>query len=272
MNVAIIGVGLIGGSIGKGLISSNVAERVFGLDTCPGLLERAIEVKAIDEVLVATEHAPIIDLWVLATPPNAAMNWLERLPALVTDQAAVTDVVSVKNAIDRHVPDRMRRCFVGGHPLAGHANSGLEFATGDLFADRLWVLTCGDADPAAVKRVEQMVYALDAKPVVMSPAEHDRTLALVSHLPNILAKVLVAIGDRSGKSHLGGGSWRDLTRVSAGDPKLWAEILLANREEVRTSLAELLQGLHQIDEALEAADVRSLVKLLEPGSAAGRPK
>lgn len=258
MTVAILGVGLIGGSIGKGLMHCNYSERILGLDTCAETLSRAIETKCIHDALDIRNHAKEVDLWVLAADPKGILSWLERLPSLISDSAVVTDVCGVKQAICEVIPTSFAEQFVGGHPVAGKQRGGIENADGTLFEGAAWVICPEQASAYSVRKIEQMIYALDAVPVPMTPADHDHHLALLSHSPNILANILWRHGSALPLVRIAGGSWQDLTRVAGGDPALWEQVLLHNRECVADELARLCADLKACEEALRNQDREAL--------------
>lgn len=258
MTVAILGVGLIGGSIGKGLMHCNYSERILGLDTCAETLSRAIETKCIHDALDIRQHAKEVDLWVLAADPIGIVSWLERLPSLISDTAVVTDVCGVKQSISSAVPSSMAEQFVGGHPVAGKQRGGIENADACLFEGAAWVICPERASAYSLRKVEQLIYALDAVPVPMSPADHDLHLALLSHAPNILANILWRHGSTLPLVRIAGGSWQDLTRVAGGDPALWEQVLLHNREFVADELAKLCEDLRSCEVALRNQDHEAL--------------
>lgn len=271
MNVAIIGVGLIGGSVGKGLISSGFAENVYGLDTCPQTLGEAIEREAIHDVLDVAGQSKTIDMWVLAAPPEGIRAWLDRLVNLVHPETIITDVASVKGSICDAVPAPLRKSFLGGHPMAGKERGGIENSVDNLFQGKHWILTPIGAPAVLERRAEQMVYALDAIPVYMSAEDHDAHVALLSHVPNILANVLQVFSRDLKSPEIGGGSWNDLTRVAGGDPRLWEQILLHNGPKVSEVLGALKLEIERLETAVregDAAKVQELFHRAQKGSKA----
>lgn len=270
MTIAIIGLGLIGGSVGLGLTESGFAARVLGFDRDPRTRVRALERKCVHEVIVDLSQAAHADLWVLATPPLAIPEILKRLDGLIRPTACVTDCASIKSLIVQELPSSLRSRFVGGHPMAGFQESGVEFARGNLFLDACWVLTPELATPQkTLRRIESMVYALDAKPVLMSAQEHDRHVAVLSHLPHALASVLVLLADRLDNPGIAGGSWRDLTRVAGTHPTLWAQIFSSNRTEILTAIDEVKEDLSQLEALLDQDDREALKAFFE---SAGKAK
>lgn len=261
MKVAVIGTGLIGGSIAKGLLENGFALEVLGYDANPARLNEALEKRIISRKLDLDKDASSVQIWVIATPPDDVCPWLERLKDLVSADCAITDCSSVKVSIIESTPSELKSQFVGGHPMGGHQSEGLEFADPEMFADKHWILTPNGADEQSVKRVEQMVFALDAIPVHMEPEEHDRHVATLSHLPNVLANLLSRLGRELTFAHVAGGSWEDLTRVAGGNPELWSQILLHNRHEIVVAIQELRSRLDAMEEAIRSEDAEGVRRL-----------
>lgn len=247
MKVCIVGLGLIGGSIGIGLVESGFAETVVGIDRELASAEEALHRKAIHSIATAIRHVTEVDLWVVATPPNTVAGVLTEIAAQGGPDAAVTDCASVKGEVCAQIPPALAKTFVGGHPMAGHDQGSIYNARSGLFCEAPWLLTPHEAtDPRALDRVRKMVYALDAIPVCMPPDAHDEHAALLSHVPHVLAAILMLQANGLRLPHLGGGSWRDLTRVAASDPKLWSEILTMNAEAVEATLSDLENRIAQL--------------------------
>lgn len=250
MIVAVIGTGLIGGSIGKGLLESGFATQVLGYDANPDRMKDAISGQFVSRKLDLDSDAAQVNIWVIATPPDDVVPWLHKISPYINDDTAITDCASVKVSILDEAPESIKSRFVGGHPMGGHQGEGLEHASAEMFADAHWILTPVDADESAVKRIEQMIFALDAIPVHMAPDEHDRHVATLSHLPNVLANLLGCLGRELTFAHVAGGSWRDLTRVAGGNVELWSQILLHNRSEIIVAIQELRSRLDAMEDAL----------------------
>jgi prephenate dehydrogenase len=228
---AIIGTGLIGASIGIGL--RGLGFEVVGWDPDPSALEGAMACGALDAA-PPTEQGAVggADLVVLAAPPQAIIDLLGSLSteALVTDVSGVKQIVVERAA---HLPH-----FVGGHPMAGRESSGPAHASGSLFRGAIWALTTDHADPADVEELSDLVTALGAIPRRMTAADHDAAVAAVSHLPQVVASVLVnRVAAEPHGFDLAAGGFRDLTRIAASDPGWWVEVLVENQ----TSLSPLLR-------------------------------
>ena len=243
MRVAIAGLGLIGGSIARALAASG--HHVTGLDV-PAVLRRARRAGAIAvSATSAVEAAARSDVVFLAAPPRANLRLLRAL-AVGGHGAIVTDVGSVKRPICAEAIRLGLRRFVGGHPMAGSPAAGFGASDAALFEGRAWVLT-----PAPGRRPPRRLLALirdlGARPVVTTPAEHDRAVAFLSHVPQIVAWALAdaAGGDPVARRHLrlAGPAYRDMTRIADSPRKLWSQILEQNRAEVRRALEALRRAL-----------------------------
>jgi prephenate dehydrogenase len=262
--IAIVGVGLLGGSIGLAARERKLAKEVVGVETNPhtraeATTRRAVE-KCTDMLGIGIAGA---DLIVLACPVNAILTELARLAPSLSEKAVVTDVGSVKGAITT-AGRVLNGAFVPGHPMAGGERGGMEFARADLFEGASWALT-PDAStrPEAVERVKKLVAGLGAKAVTMTPEEHDTTVAATSHLPHLIAYALSTTVGASPK--LEGNSLKDALRVASSDPELWREICQMNRKPLADALDRCIGELDAMLKALDADDATALEALLRKG-------
>ncbi len=255
--VGIVGLGLIGGSVGLGL-RQGFAEAVVGSDRSSEVADEALLRGCVDSVAPWPEGFEGCDLVVLAAPPSAIPALMEQAEAL-SPGTVVTDVASVKASVAKQIPERLAPSFVPGHPLAGTEGSGPGEAKADMFRGSTWVL-CPDERqrPDALSLVERMVRALGASPVQMDPASHDRHVALVSHLPHVLAAALLMQSATLDHPEVAGGSWRDLTRVGGSSPELWSDIMLSNRDAMLAVLNSTRETMEDFTAALEAGDREGL--------------
>ena len=247
MRVAILGFGLIGGSLVRALAAaadrdawSIAAWSPTGEGTRLAAADGVIELAARS----AAEALEGAELVVLAAPPTATLSLIERLGdglgAAVEGGAVITDVASTKGAIVAAAAERGMR-FVGGHPMAGRETTGYAAGTADLFAGRPWVVVPIDPDDqAAILAVETLAVAAGARPVRMSAAEHDAAVAAVSHLPLIVAAALVesVAGDSDWPSarRLAASGWRDMTRLARGDVAMGSGITATNAPAIAARL------------------------------------
>ncbi len=267
--VAIVGVGLIGGSIGMALRERKLARQVIGIGRSQNRLDVAREIGAIDHgVTNLAAGVAQAQLLVVATPVDTIAERIVHASASVPPNCLITDAGSTKESIVAKVDAALaaRRSgprFVGSHPLAGDHRTGPEHARADMFEDRTVVITPTEATrPAAVTEARGFWENLGANVVSMTPAEHDAALAVTSHLPHLVASALAATTPREFLKLTATG-WRDTTRIAGGDPKIWQPIFTANREHVLRALDALTKTLDSLRNALEQGDNESLITTLE---------
>jgi prephenate dehydrogenase len=260
MRVAVLGVGLIGGSIGLAARRRLGAE-VAGFDPDGAILERALEREALDNAAgSASEAAEGADLVFCAAPVGA-------LPALVASaveasgpESVVTDVGSTKGELIAGLSGAAEERFIGGHPLAGAETSGVDGARADLFEGARWYLTPTDRSSGLLyDRLQRAIADLGARPQAIDAGTHDRLMATVSHLPHVLANVLAsqaaaARGEESERMPEVGRSFRDSTRVAGANPAIWADIFASNREAVAGEIEEVIERLREAAALLRESD------------------
>jgi prephenate dehydrogenase len=265
--VTILGVGLMGGSLGWALRQSGLADEVVGVDTEEACLDRARELGLVDRG--ETDPAAGVrgaDLVVIAVPVGSFRGLLEAARPGLEAQAVVTDVGSVKAPVvaeARAVLGETGPAFVGGHPIAGTADSGVEAAVAGLYQGALCVLTPEEDTPSgALERVAALWRAVGSEVVVMGSAEHDQVLAVTSHLPHMLAFSLIRtfgeLGDGERFSRFAAGGFRDLTRIAGSDPVMWRDIALANGGPLLEMIDRFEAQLDQLRRAIESGDGAAL--------------
>ena len=264
--VTIVGVGLIGGSIGLALRDRKLAGRVIGVGRSAKSLTEAKRLGTVTETTADLAQAVAsADVVVVTTGVAAIPGMLDAVDAAVRPGTLLTDAGSTKASIVAGWEKRRRARrgrFVGAHPIAGSHRRGPAAASADLFTGRVTVVTPGRATPAAdVEETGAFWAALGATVFTMSPAEHDRLLAATSHAPHLLAAALAAATPAEARQFTAGG-WRDTTRIAAGDPDLWADILLDNAAAVAKALSRIAGATEKMLTALEKGDRRKLVSLL----------
>ena len=264
--VTIVGVGLIGGSVGLALRDRKLAGRVIGVGRSAASLAEAKRLGAVTETTADLAQAVAsADVVVVTTGVAAIPGMLDAADAAVRPGTLLTDAGSTKASIVAAWEKRRRTRrgrFVGAHPIAGSHRRGPAAASADLFTGRVTVVTPGRATPAAdVEETGAFWAALGATVFTMSPAEHDRLLAATSHAPHLLAAALASATPAEARQFTAGG-WRDTTRIAAGDPDLWADILLDNAAAVAKALSRIAGATEKMLTALEKGDRRKLVSLL----------
>lgn len=272
--VAIVGVGLIGGSLGLALRERNLARRVVGVGRRASSLTAALAVGAVDAATTdLAEGVAEASAVVVCTPVSRIAEDVVRAAAAAPPGTLITDAGSVKQSVVEGVaglaqqqrPPLPELRFVGSHPLAGSEKSGPQYATADLYVGRMVLITPEEStDPAVTAEATALWEAVGANVQTMSPAEHDLVLAATSHLPHALASVLAAGIPGPWWAYSAGGL-RDTTRIAAGDPELWRQILLANREALLGRLQQFESDLADFRAALAAGDGDRLLQLLALG-------
>jgi prephenate dehydrogenase len=275
-SVALIGTGLIGGSIGLALRRDGVAVR--GFDHDPTRAAAALELGAVD--VLATGVADAVtgaDLTVVAVPVGFVAEVV--IEALDAGAALVTDVGSVKapvvTAVETARPDAAPR-FVGGHPMAGSEQEGLAGASPDLFVGATWVLTpTGRTDPQVFAEVRSFVARVGAEAIAVAPELHDALVAVVSHVPQLAASTLMNVASAGNDEHavllrLAAGGFRDMTRIASSHPAIWPDICLANRDAIVGALDRYLAELTRVRSIVAEGDRDSLLQLLADARIARR--
>ncbi len=241
--LAVIGLGLIGGSLAWAARQSGAYSGVIGYDLAPGVAEGALEMGVIDAVAAsAAEAAGRADLVVVATPPLAVLATILEAAAACRPGTVVTDVAGFKAGLEKAVPEQLPAgvAYVGGHPMAGSERSGLAAADSSLFVGAVYAVT-GPAGRPATEAVLSLARSVGACPVLMDAATHDRAAAVVSHLPYLLAVGLCLTAEAFGPEAAGlaAGAFRDATRVAAGPPEVGRGMCAGNATEVARAWTEL---------------------------------
>jgi prephenate dehydrogenase len=267
--MAIVGVGLIGGSLGLAAAQARLVEGVIGVSRSAANREVALRRGLVDEATDDLGHALRgADLVVLATPVGAIARLLPEVARRLPAGALVTDVGSVKGPIaaagDGALPDGG---FVAGHPIAGKERSGPEAADAGLFAGAPCILTPTARTRAdALARIASLWRGVRGVVLQLDPAWHDELFASVSHLPHLVAFALmdaVLAMEREGQRlRFSGGGLRDFTRVAGSDPAMWRDIFLMNRDLVLKSLTQYRDALDRFETAMRAGDGEALVALM----------
>jgi arogenate dehydrogenase (NADP+) len=263
MNIGIVGLGLIGGSIGLDLRSRGFD--VFGVSSRHQTCDRAQARGVVNEASIHLSLMAAADVVFICTPLGSIEPIVRDLVPYLSPNTIVTDVGSVKTPIVQAVSSLWPN-FVGGHPMAGTAESGIEAAVPDLFVGRPYVLTPQAQTPAAaVDRVEEIARLLGASVYRCSPLDHDRAVAWISHLPLVASATLVAAGDREGDrdivnlaQHLASSGFRDTSRVGGGNPELGVMVAKYNREELLRSLSIYRDCLDEFISDIEAENWQAL--------------
>ena len=273
--LGLIGCGLMGGSFAMALKKAGLVKRVVGYRKSPSTTERARQMGIIDveapSALLAVSGADIV---LIAVPVSATEASFKAIKHLVTPDMLIMDVGSTK----RDVIDAARRTlrehvglFVPAHPIAGKEVSGVENADADLYVGKQVILTPIERTlPAQLQKAQELWTRLGCKVLTMSPEQHDAAYAAVSHLPHLIAFALMnAIsGQPEGQDYLSlaGPGFRDFTRIAASEPKVWRDILLANREELLAQSQIFQRNLQALEVMISGGNAQALEGLIEQAS------
>jgi prephenate dehydrogenase len=260
--IAILGLGLVGGSIGLALHKSKAAQQVAGYDIGKGVTDRARKVGAIDQPYAALpDTVRGAELIVIATPIGAVRSLLQNLASYVSPGAVVTDVASTKTQViswaEEFLPPSV--AFVGGHPMIGKERESLDVADASLFQNRIYCLTPTRRTPsAAIDKVSTFVEALGARVRFLEPAEHDGQVAGVNQLPFLAATALMSTVANSPAwgdvSLLADYAFQDMTRLAADDPAIYRDICLTNSEALTRWLNDYITTLTLLRDRIAAHD------------------
>ncbi len=264
-HVTIVGVGLLGGSIGLALKAQYPDIVVAGVGRRQKSLDEALAIGAIDTAhFDAAQPAARSDLIILATPVGAFARYLSDIAGVLKRGALVTDVGSTKATVVRTAssilgPDGP---FVGSHPMAGSEQKGPTFAQADLFAGECCIVTPTARTPASlVKAAEKLWRDMGMKTVQMTPAAHDRSLARVSHLPHVVAGLLMMLPETA-DLEVSASGFLDTTRLASGDPEMWRDILMTNRKAMLAAVDKLDENLMVLRDLLDASDAKGIERFL----------
>jgi len=264
-HVTVVGVGLLGGSAALAMKAYDPKVTVAGVGRRQVSLDEALRVGAIDTAhFDAAEAAEKSDLVILATPVRAFEKHLKALAPALGANTLVTDVGSTKARVVRMA----RRVlgsgswFVGSHPMAGSEQKGVLFSRADLFVGATCIITpTKDTPPRAADRIEEFWKTLGMRVVRRSPAAHDRAVARVSHLPHVLASLMMLLPGRADLDVSATG-FRDVTRLASGDPEMWRDILLTNHQAVLGALDGLAADIGELRELIDSGDGDAIEKFL----------
>lgn len=265
--VAIVGLGLMGGSLAKALHGR--CRGLLGVDLDPPTLDLASELgifEALSEK--AGELLPEADAIILAAPVRAVLSLISELPRLQPGPALVLDICSTKVEVARALSGLPSRfAAVGGHPMCGKEHSGLAYAEAGIFRQAPFAFTpLPNTPPAARRWAGRLADALGAEPLWMDAADHDRWVAATSHTPYLLACALAA-ATPADSAPLAGPGYRSTARLAASPPALMMDVISTNSEQVRRAVTRLLGALHQVEDSLNRGDYRSLQDWLESSRA-----
>jgi len=266
--LCVVGLGLIGGSIGMAVRKMRLAFKVYGLVRREESIEEARRYSVVDTATLDPEKAVIgSDMVIIATPIGAMEKIAASIRPFVEKGCIVTDVGSSKlrvvGILEKTFQPRSR--FVGGHPMAGSERRGMRSARWDLFDGAPCILTpTGRTDEAALERVRELWESLGSKVSLLPPEIHDQIIASVSHLPHVMAAALMNYLGRKRRDFLrySGSGLRDITRIASGFPELWTDICMSNRDELVKVIGGYLKSLEDMQTAIKDGDRGKIHRVL----------
>ncbi len=272
-SAAIVGTGLIGGSLGLALKSTGAVSFVAGCAGHPATAIEAVRMGAIDRAFNTTEETvKDADIVFLATPVKAVQAEARRAISAMKPGAILTDTASVKGGIVKDLDKTAGLAgikFIGGHPMAGSELSGIGAANKDLFKNAAYILTPTEqTDPEALRKTHNLLQTIGARVFTLNPETHDRVVASISHLPHVLSASLVNVvsaeqGEFANIFKLAAGGFYDMTRIAGSSPDLWVDICVANRDAINELIRQYQAELETIAELLAADDDEGLRLKLE---------
>jgi prephenate dehydrogenase len=264
-HIAIVGVGLIGGSFGLAVRRAGICERITGWDR-KDALEQALARGVIDGVETTFESGDVseADLVYLAAPVGGILSFLRTRSNSLKPGAIVTDAGSTKRDICRVAREALSRDvgFIGGHPMAGSERTGVEFADADLFQGAAYALVAGDiARLDAVSTITEMVQSIGARPIALTAERHDRIAARISHSPQLISTALalaIARANDTDALSLGGSGFAEMTRLAESRWSVWEDICRTNSDEITSALDDAIAQMEAVRMAISSGDFSSV--------------
>ncbi len=269
--IAFIGLGLIGGSIARGIKRANPDIRIMAYMRTRRRLEQAHAQGIVDVILDGIDgHLSQCDMIFLCTPVEYNADYLKSIRPYLKPGAILTDVGSTKTNIHEEVRRlHMEDCFVGGHPMAGSEKTGYENSTDHLLENAYYIVTPSEKSTSEqVERVAEIARTLGAIPMVLDYREHDRAVAAISHLPHLVASTLVNLvkaRDNSAETmkQIAAGGFKDITRIASSSPEMWEQICMANSGPIGEILEQYIASLSSILEAIKSHREGAVFDLLK---------
>ena len=270
--VTLVGVGLLGGSLGLALKQRRLAKMIYGYVRRPASIPECEKLGLVDcatrDLLAAVEGA---DLVVLCTPLAQMRDLTMQLLPALSPGALVTDVGSVKATVVQQLEPLVatrRAHFVGSHPMAGSEKNGPSAARADLFENAACIVTpSAQSDPQILAQAEELWRSVGARPMILAPEVHDEYVSRSSHLPHVvaaeLANYVLSPAYPREQSLLCANGFRDTTRIASGSPEMWRDIALANRKNLARVLGVFIEDLQELQLALERADTKTIEEFFE---------
>ena len=262
--VTIVGLGLIGGSLGLAIKEKRLAKEIVGVSRRKSTIDQAVKNRIVGfATLDLKDGVKNSDLVIITTPVFKIVDIAKKIAPFLKKGAIVTDTGSTKKYIVENIANNRLKDidFIGSHPIAGSEKSGIKYADKDLFKEAYCILTEAK-NKKSLNKVKKFWIALGMKVIVMSADAHDRLLSNISHLPHAVAVSLVNAATQSGLN-LAAGGFKDTTRIASGEPELWQDIFFTNRENLIRDIKILKKELSKIEQALKSNNSRNLLRLLK---------
>ncbi len=263
-NVTIVGVGLIGGSLGLAIKERKMASKVIGVGRREVSMQKAIDANSIDEAtLDIKKGVEKSDLVIIATPIDKVVDIAKKALKYMPRNSILTDVASTKRdiveQIEENIPENIY--YVGSHPIAGSEKTGVEFAKSTMFDNSNCIITFTEnTNREVLNKVESFWKDLSAKVTIMSPDDHDKIIAVTSHVPHIIASVLVKNAEFYFNST--GGSFKDITRVALSSSEMWTYIFMQNRKYILESINDFVNEFKKFSDLIDKKDKKTLINIL----------
>lgn len=269
--IGFIGLGLIGGSIARGLKRTNNNVTIMAYMRTRSKLEQAKSEGIIDVILDGIDDTlSQCDIIFLCTPVEYNTSYLEKIRPLLKPGAILTDVGSTKTNIHKTVIEMgMEEVFVGGHPMAGSEKTGYENATDHLLENAYYIISpTAKNTPDQVERMRQVAFALRAIPLVLHYEEHDFSVAAISHLPHLIASSLVKLvkdndGENETMKRIAAGGFKDITRIASSSPVMWEQICMTNTDNLKVLMRRYIESLESIYDDLDSQNGKAIYDLFD---------
>ena len=270
--VTLVGVGLLGGSLGLALRRRGLADCVMGYVRRPSSVAECLRLKAVHIASLELDSAVAdADLVVLCTPISQMRPLVERMLKALKPGAIVTDIGSAKQSVVRELEPLVARAgghFIGSHPMAGSEKTGVAAARSDLFSAAVCVVTPGaNSNKGALRKVEQFWKSVGARVLRLSPEAHDDLVSRSSHLPHVvaaqLANLVLSPEHPKAQALLCANGFKDTTRIASGSPEMWRDIAVANRKNIGRALASFIKELNYFRRVLNSSDEKALTRFFE---------
>ena len=261
-NISIIGIGLIGGSIVKGLRNSGKDFKISAFDK-PDVLDSALEQNVIDKRLNYIEEVKNSDIIFLCLPTDLSLKSLKELAPVLKEDSIITDVCGVKGVFEKEWRAlNSKAIYIGGHPMTGKESGGFENSDPLLFENSVYIISNSEKDNERVKELSQIIHLLGARIRFLDPFIHDKIIAQVSHLPQLLAVSLVnsVSHNDNGINYLdfAAGGFRDMTRIASGNFDIWEPVIKMNKDEILAALELMNNNLGNLENLLKEENINSV--------------